>query len=161
MAENKVQALEEAAKQLLFRLSSYAKAQNLTNRRLAEQIGIPYGTIRGWWFFTEGKDAHKPSDSCLTRIEDFLESRENPEAYRERQEARRRTEKIKYLLLLLEDELKWFRDNNHKARDEFRKALNSSDVGYISSLLSMLSDEDKFSRWLALTTLRFQSFRSR
>lgn len=75
--------------------------------------------------------------------------------------ARCRAEKIKYLLLLLEDELRWFRDNGPDAREMFRRELDPFDIGYVSSLLTMLTEEDKFRRWLALTTARFQFFKKR
>lgn len=76
-------------------------------------------------------------------------------------EAQRKTEKIEYLLLLLEKELRWFRDGPKEARDIFRKELTPGDVGYISSLITMLGEEDKFRRWLILTTNRFNSFKKR
>ena len=46
-------------------------------------------------------------------------------------------------------------------REIFRKELNASDIGYISSLLTMIREEDKFERWHALTTIQFQSFKGR
>ncbi|MBI2328648.1 MAG: hypothetical protein HYU85_03285 [Chloroflexi bacterium] len=159
MTENETKALEERAKQVLSRLSAYAKENNLSSTKLAEEISVPRNTLTKWWFFTQRKDARKPSELHVERIGEFLESKERPELYSQIEEARRRTEKIKYLLLLLEDELRWFRDNNPRAREEFRKGLNASDIGYISSLLTMLTEEDKFKRWLALTTIRFQSFK--
>jgi transcriptional regulator with XRE-family HTH domain len=76
-------------------------------------------------------------------------------------EAKRKTEKIKYLLLLLEDELRWFRDSSEKAREILRESLDLGDIGYISSLLTMLGDEEKFRRWLTLTTHRFNFFRNK
>jgi len=152
---------EEKAKGLLTRLSTYAKEHHLANKELAEQIAIPYNTLNKWWFFTQRKDAHKPSELHLNKIEEFLESRQSPELHEKIQEARHRTEKIKYLLLLLEDELRWFRDNSPRVREEFRRELDASDIGYISSLLTMLTEEDKFKRWLTLTTARFQSFKRR
>jgi hypothetical protein len=161
MTENERKTLEEKAKEVLSRLSAYAKEHDLTNKKLAEELNIPYDTLNKWWFFTQRKDARKPFEPHINKIEEFLESKEKPEIYRQIEEARHRTEKIKYLLLLLEDELRWFRDNNPRAREEFRKELNASDVGYISSLLTMLTEEDKFRRWLALTTARFQSFKRR
>jgi len=74
-------------------------------------------------------------------------------------EAQRRTEKVKHLLLFLEEELRWFRDGSKEARDIFREKLDMGDTGYISSLLTMLGDEDKFKRWLTLTTNRFNFFK--
>jgi transcriptional regulator with XRE-family HTH domain len=161
MTQNERQTLEVKAKEMLSRLDAFAKEHNLSNRKLAEEISVPYGTLQKWWFFTQSKGARKPSESHIEKIREFLESRETPEVYQHVQEARRRTEKIRYLLLLLEDELRWFRDNNPRAREEFRKELDASDIGYISSLLTMLTEEGRFKRWLALTTTRFQSFKRR
>ncbi len=76
-------------------------------------------------------------------------------------EAQRKTERIKYLLLLLEDELRWFRDSSKEAREILREVLDLSDIGYISSLLTMLGDEDKFRRWITLTTNRFNFFKNK
>jgi transcriptional regulator with XRE-family HTH domain len=77
------------------------------------------------------------------------------------QEAKRKTEKVKHLLLFLEEELRWFRDSSKESRDTFRKELDISDIGYISSLITMIGDEDKFKRWLTLTTNRFNFFKKK
>lgn len=74
-------------------------------------------------------------------------------------EAGQRIEKLKHVLLVLEDELRWFRDRPQEAREVFRSKLDPNDVGYIASLLTMLGDESKFRRWLELTSNRFNSFR--
>ncbi len=159
MNGNEKKALEKRAEQVLSRLSTYAKEQNLSKRKLAEEIAVPLNTLNKWLFFKEAKTARRPSQARLKTIGEFLESKESPEIYKQVLEARHRAEKIKYLLLLLEDELRWFRDNDANTRDEFRKGLNAYDIGYISSLLTMLTEEDKFQRWLALTTTRFNSFK--
>ena len=140
---------------VLLELDAYVNEHKLSRRNLAEMLGIPYGTLKPW--FTKGKSANKPSKGNLDRIKNFLEDKTSPE----REEARHRAEKIKYLLLLLEDELRWFRDNSPDAREMYRRELDPFDIGYISSLLSMLTEEDKFKRWLALTTARFYSFKRR
>ena len=77
------------------------------------------------------------------------------------QEALRKAEKLKHLLLFLEEELAWFRDGQKEARGILREQLDQSDIGYIASLLTMLGDEDKFKRWLTLTSNRFGFFRKR
>ncbi len=152
---------EEQASELLSRLSLYAREHNLLNRKLAEELTIPYNTLRGWQFFTQKKTMREPSEKNLILIEEFLLRKEKPEIYAKVEEARHRAEKIKYLLLLLEDELRWFKNGDVKIRDEYRKGLNGSDIGYVSSLLTMLTEEDKFARWLALTTIQFNSFNRR
>ena len=83
-----------------------------------------------------------PTPKCLPRVE----------------EARTRTERLRALLLLLYQELAWFRDGPEEVRTTLRSALDSFDLGYLSSLLVMLSDEGKFKVWLAGTTNRFSSF---
>jgi len=70
-------------------------------------------------------------------------------------------ERIKNLLLILEEELRWFRDGSQEARQMFRARLDPLDVGYVSSLLVMLGEEEAFKRWLTLTTNRFNSFRKK
>jgi len=161
MMGNEVKSQEEQAKQILSQLSAYAREHNLSNQQLAEELGVPRNTLNKWWFFSHGKGARKPSEPHVNTIREFLEAKSKPEVYAQVKEARHRIDKVKYLLLLLEDELRWFRDNEPRARDEFRKELDASDIGYISSLLTMLTEEDKFNRWLALTTTRFQSFKKR
>ncbi len=161
MMGNRTKSQDEQAKQLLSQLHAYASEHNLSNRQLAAELSASHSTLSKWWFFSGGKGARKPSQAHLNVIKDFLEAKNTPEVYAKVKETRRRIEKIKYLLLLLEDELRWFRDNEPRVRDEFRKGLNASDIGYVSSLLTMLTEEDKFNRWLALTTTRFQSFKKK
>jgi transcriptional regulator with XRE-family HTH domain len=75
------------------------------------------------------------------------------------EEARRRSERLKGLLLILADELAWFRDGPPQARETVRSELDCFDAGYVSTLLTMLFSEDKFRRWLQLTTYRFNYFK--
>jgi len=73
-------------------------------------------------------------------------------------ELRTRIERLRALLILLHEELAWFRDGPEEVRTVLRSDLDAFDLGYLSSLLAMLPDESKFSRWLAVTTNRFASF---
>lgn len=72
-----------------------------------------------------------------------------------------KAEKVKYLLLLLETELRYFRDGKPEDRNVFRKILDSGDIGYISSLLGMLGEENAFQRWKSLSTYRFKAFKGK
>lgn len=152
---------DEQVRQLLDQLVAYAREQNLSNRELAIQLGMPYKTLSKWQSFTLGKEVRTPSKAYLSRIREFLLEKARPEVYAKAKEAKLRAEKIKYLLLLLEDELGWFRDGDGAAREEFRRELDASDIGYISSLLTMLTEEEKFNRWRALTTAGFRHFKRR
>jgi len=76
-------------------------------------------------------------------------------------EAKRRSERLKALLIILAEELAWFRDGPAEVREVYRSELDPFDTGYVSSLLTMLFAEDKFRRWLELTTSRFNYFKSK
>ena len=210
--------------QLLMEIDDFSRARNLSKRKMAQRLSIPYETFRKW--FQKGKARSNPSPTYIEKMEGFLEFQKETDTYWKElwmkilewwktqhrystirdladeigwdvqnlanhlqnkemppklviekiaktvgfeipaldfilQEAQRRTEKIKYLLLLLEDELRWLRDSSEESRKIFRAALDPSDVGYISSLLTMLGDEDKFRRWLTLTTNRFNFFKNK
>ncbi len=73
-------------------------------------------------------------------------------------DAATRTERLRLLLILLYDELAWFRDGPQEVRNVLRAELDAFDLGYLSTLLAMFSDEGKFRRWLAATTNRFAAF---
>lgn len=210
--------------QLLMEVDDFSRARNLSKRKMAQRLSIPYETFRKW--FQKGKRRSNPSPTYIEKMQRFLQSQKETDTYWKElwmkilewwktqhrystirdladeigwdvqnlanhlqnkemppklviekiaktvgfeipaldfilQEAQRRTEKIKYLLLLLEDELRWLRDSSEESRKIFREALDLSDVGYISSLLTMLGDEDKFRRWLTLTTNRFNFFKKK
>jgi transcriptional regulator with XRE-family HTH domain len=81
-----------------------------------------------------------------------------PKTLPELGEAKRRSQRLKTLLILLHEELAWFRDGPEAVRTVLRTELDPFDVGYLSSLLAMLFDEAKFRRWLVATTNRFASF---
>lgn len=147
--------------EILFQLSIYAEANKISNKELAERLHIPYQTVCRWNYFTGGKDARSPSVRHKDMIKAFLENKDRPGVYEMIVESRQRAQKVEGLLISLEEELRWFRDNDPRAREEFRREIDASDIGYISSLLTMLTDEEKFQRWLALTTTRFQSFKKR
>jgi hypothetical protein len=75
-------------------------------------------------------------------------------------EARQRAEKVKLVLLLLESELRLFRDGNEEVRNVFRQELDVGDVGYVGCLLTALcGTKEQFERWLAFNTYKFNFFK--
>lgn len=84
-----------------------------------------------------------------------------PSTPQELSEAGHRVDRVKSLLSILADELAWFRDGPVEVREMYRQDLNQQDANYVSSLVTMLGDEDKFRRWLTLTTARFGHFRTK
>jgi hypothetical protein len=60
---------------------------------------------------------------------------------------REHAEKVLALLFSLDRELQYFRDASSAERDYLRRVVHGQDVGYITSLLRALYDEDKFQSW--------------
>ena len=55
-------------------------------------------------------------------------------------------------LYALNDELEFFKDGSPHSRGILRQRLSGPDVGYVTTLLKALFDEEKFQNWLAMTT---------
>jgi transcriptional regulator with XRE-family HTH domain len=158
---------------LLDQISEYAREHGLSMKAAAALLGVPATTYYGW--FKEGGNKVLPSRSSIEKIQRFLgESAGESTAPSDPREshraalpvgragsARETARRVKELLILLENELSTFRDGAPSARDAFRNELDPDDVGYISSLLTMLGDEEKFARWRELTTNRFNRFRKK
>lgn len=156
--------------QLLEQISDYARKRGLSMKAMAGLLGVPATTYYGW--FKRGGEKAAPSPFNLAKIRRFLSGNAAQLILRgEAQEAdgpavpgapgksaRERARRIKEILILLEAELSAFRDGPRSGREVFRAELDPDDVGYISSLLTMLGDESKFARWRNLTTNRFHGF---
>ena len=88
-----------------------------------------------------------------------MSKRKNVEPILIRQ-AREGAEKVKRILLLLELELRLFRDGNEEVRNVFRQELDECDVGYVGCLLTALcGTEEQFERWLAFSSYKFNFFK--
>ena len=136
-------------------LTAYMQAVGLSRREMAQALELPVKTVEPW--FSSGKKRYWPSAKNVAKIEAFLAT-VPMELVRE---AKRRTEKVRWILLLLADELRWFKDSEADAREVLRNRLDPFDTGYIASLLTMLHDEAAFDRWRKLTTNRFRGFTGR
>lgn len=145
---------ENSPQKLLEKLEEWRIANKLSRPETARQLGIPYKTFQKWF----GEKRRLPIKGHLEKIESFLDS-PSPAPELDLPEAESRTEAIKHLLIALEIELRHFRNAGKAEREVFRKLLNQEDIGYISSLLSMLGDENRFKRWLTLSNYRFQGFK--
>ena len=64
---------------------------------------------------------------------------------------------IKTLLIKLADELEFFKQKPESARRAFRKVIPGEDVGYVTTLLRALYDEDQFQRWLLFSDYKLKS----
>lgn len=122
--------------------------------QLAEDVGWTTDGLRACL-----QNEFKPPRLVVERLAQLLQLQIPPHALSVR-EARQRSERLKMVLSILADELAWFRDGPANVREVYRSQLDEFDVGYLSSLLTMLFAEDKFRRWLEVTTNRFNYFKS-
>lgn len=65
--------------------------------------------------------------------------------------------KVKKLLVMLADELEFFKQNAESTRETFRRVVPGEDVGYITTLLRALYNEDQFQRWLLFSKYQMKS----
>jgi len=66
--------------------------------------------------------------------------------------ATERAKKVVNILLTLNNELEFFKRCPQSDREIFKKIVQGPDVGYITTLLRALYDEDKFQRWLLFSS---------
>jgi hypothetical protein len=66
--------------------------------------------------------------------------------------AETRAKTVMLLLMSLSSELEFFKTCTENDRKIFKKIVPGQDVGYITTLLRALYDEDKFQRWLLFST---------
>ncbi len=125
-----------------------------SSRELAEEIGWNAEDLR-----SSLEDKLTPPRLVIERCADLLHLTTPPAALSA--EAKRKANRMKALLTILEEELAWFRDSPPEARETYRLELDPFDVGYVSSLLTMMFSEEKFRRWLQVTTNRFKYFKGK
>jgi len=63
-----------------------------------------------------------------------------------------RVQAVEDTLYTLNDELQFFKEGSPHSRKILRQRLSGPDVGYVTTLLKALFDEEKFQNWLAMTT---------
>jgi len=68
-----------------------------------------------------------------------------------------RATRIKTLLIKLTDELEFFKQKPESVRRTFRKVIPGEDIGYVTTLLRALYDEDQFQRWLLFSNYKLKS----
>jgi len=148
---------KETVEQLIFEIDHIRQVNKLSKKEMAQKLNIPYSTFKKWF----SKIKRLPSIANIKKIENLLGSQKPPSIESNIEEAQQRVAKVKNILLLLEKELNWFRNSSKKERDVFRNKLDLNDIGYISSLLTMMGEEDKFKRWVTLTTNKFNYFKKK
>ena len=66
--------------------------------------------------------------------------------------AEEKAKNVMRLMMSLSSELEYFKSCTENERKIFKKTVPGQDVGYLTTLLRALYDEDKFQRWLLFST---------
>lgn len=153
-------------------LKAYMQREKLTVKGLAEALGVPYGTINTWLYVPDKRPAKKYRPMLRERFPGLftgkgetkpgttpqLPSPATPQL--DDAETVQHVDRIRWILLLLHSELRWFIRAPSEARDQLREQLGTlSDLGFLGSALTMIGDEANFQRWRTLSNCRFLGFR--
>ena len=158
---------------------AYRVRMNLNKAALAKLMGIPTGTVNGWLSAPDMVRYALPSAEGVRRIQSFLARTPGgtnghtkqlavsmPAEHPARQRlvspqklTAERVSRLRQLFLLAAQDLEALRNGNEADRAMYRSILDPRDLGYLSSLMSMLCDEAQFERWQQFNTYRFRQFK--
>lgn len=131
-------------------------------KRLATALGIPQKTVEDWFY--RGAKPSSPNKLRLylaTGLEEYAphtdaETRRLREL--EQEESRTLEERIRVFLGLLNSvqrEIDYFREAPLRKREALRRYLDGQQIAYISNLLQLLLNEERFNEWLIMSALSF------
>jgi hypothetical protein len=95
------------------------------------------------------------NDAGLVISEEDLSAKvkiHEPPVVRASTTAEEKARAVMRLLISLSNELEFFKNCTEDERRIFKKTVPGQDVGYITTLLRALYDEDKFQKWLFFST---------
>jgi len=95
--------------------------------------------------------------SKRTRFRNQQISDDNGKSRKTVRNAYERATEIKKLLVTLADRLEFFKQDSESRRDAFREVVPGEDIGYITTLLRALYNEDRFQRWLLFSKYDMKS----
>jgi len=143
---------EDCAKILHKALASSKKYFSIP--QLAKAIGISRQSV-GDYFYARHKPTQKKWDLLIKHLSIKDENKINTQVTKsvkiEHTEAILSAEKVKSLLFLVEDELEYFMKSSKENRIILKELLPGPTVGYITSLLSALYDEDQLAIFKAFS----------
>jgi hypothetical protein len=130
--------------------------------------------LRNKLYEATGLDTFKPIVSLKSSKRDFQKKRAETNAsaksdpeitikktphpiYGKQENATTKANEIKKLIIDLADALEFFKNKPESARKTFRRTIPGEDVGYITTFLKALYDEDQFQRWLFFSEYKLRS----
>lgn len=127
------------------------KEEEMTEKPIADEGRVTEHSFNTTILVNEVKQLREKVDlihNKLTQANIYQEITEKPSA----NNAEARAKIIMRLLMSLSSELEFFKSCTENERKIFKKIVPGQDVGYITSLLRALYDEDKFQRWLLFSS---------
>jgi transcriptional regulator with XRE-family HTH domain len=129
----------------------------LTISECATKYGISPNTLKKYRRGVRRPSSEKNVEAITTILKDAGVTRRNSLLRIPKNNSFERAIRIKKLLVKLADELEFFKQNSESARKSFRRAVPGEDIGYITTLLRALYNEDQFQRWLLFSEYRMRS----
>ncbi|MBD3236781.1 MAG: helix-turn-helix domain-containing protein [Candidatus Eisenbacteria bacterium] len=131
-----------------------ASGRYSTMRELAEASGVNYSTLRGYF---QGRAL--PSDEIWSRLRAALGSPPAPRGHtggrkqkasapEPSSDAIAHAREVRLRIQELTNILEFFKRGSSRARDALRTTIPGRDMGYLTSLLRALYDEDQFEAWI-------------
>jgi hypothetical protein len=128
--------------------------------RFSAALGIPQKTVEDWFY--RGAKPGSPNKLRLylaTGLEEYS-PRTDAETRRlrefEQEESKTLEERIRVFLSLInsvQNEIDYFREAPLRKREALRRYLDGQQIAYISNLLQLLLNEERFNEWLIMSAL--------
>lgn len=128
----------------------------LTISECATRYGISPNTLKKYKRGVRRPSAQKNVKAVATILED-AQTAQNVLLTKPMEKDYERATRVKKLLVMLADELEFFKQNSESTRETFRRVVPGEDVGYITTLLRALYNEDQFQRWLLFSKYKMKS----
>jgi transcriptional regulator with XRE-family HTH domain len=128
----------------------------LTVPECATRYGISPNMLKKYKRGVTRPSSEKNVKAIATILED-AKVMHKPPRREPRDDYYERAIRVKKLLIRLADELEFFKQDSESMRETFRRVVPGEDIGYLTTLLRALYNEDQFQRWLLFSKYKMKS----
>lgn len=128
----------------------------LTISECATRYGISPNMLKKYKRGVTRPSSEKNVRAIATILED-AQVMQRPPLREPKDDYYERAIRVKKLLIMLADELEFFKQDSESTRETFRRVVPGEDIGYLTTLLRALYNEDQFQRWLLFSKYKMKS----
>jgi len=124
-------------------------------KQFAEALGVPFKTAEDWVYRGRNpSSANKRKILALTGLDEYAPlAPEQVLGPTRAAEALERVYRIKELVLALDRELTFFKNNSPQHREVLKKNMDGPYIAYVTNLFQLMFNEKRFQDWLKTTRL--------